>query len=207
MPGAVLLTFKKAITLFALVEPVAMIPVFLASVKGRSVEDKQRYARAIGLAVAVALLAAALLGTTILGLLGISIAAMQVGGGVIMMLLAIAMVLGKESTFKGVPVAAEHMDASVVPLAVPLLAGPAAFSYVISGSDWRSYPEALSTLIPILAVGLVCWVLYHVASRTDHDANRSTLDLVERIGGFLLIAMAVELMATGMKGLFPGLVA
>lgn len=205
MPGLVLLIIKKTITLFALVEPVAMTPVFLTAVRGFAISDKHRYARDIAIAVTVSLLAAALLGTAILDLLGISISAMQVGGGVIMLLLAIAMVLGKESTFKGMPESGEPLTASVVPLAIPLLAGPAAFSYVISGSVWSTYIGVITTLVPIFIVGSACWALYHIASRTDHTANKTTLDLVERIGGFLLTAMSVELMAAGIKGLFPGL--
>lgn len=128
------LTLKKTITLLVLVGPVSMIPIFLASTEGFDLHRKGRFARTIGLSVTVALLAATFFGMPILGLLGVSLGAMQVGGGVIVLLLAIAMVLGKESTFKGSPsVTSDYgvQEAAIVPLAVPLLAGPAAFSYVM----------------------------------------------------------------------------
>ena len=77
---------------------------------------------------------------------------MQVGGGVIVLLLAIAMVLGKESTFKGSPRIANEdgvREAAIVPLAVPLLAGPAAFSYVMGNSAWQTYADLIHVVVAL----------------------------------------------------------
>jgi small neutral amino acid transporter SnatA (MarC family) len=140
------LTLKKIITLFALVEPVAMIPIFVAASEGLDIAGKVRFARTIAVSVTIALLVATFLGMPLLALLGVSIGAMQVGGGIIVLLLAIAMVLGKETSFKGMPITPdEHgvRQAAVVPLAVPLLAGPAAFSYVMANSSWSTYPDLI----------------------------------------------------------------
>lgn len=202
------LTLKKTITLIALVGPVSMIPIFLAITTGFTTERRARFARTIALSVTVALLVATFLGMPFLGLLGVSLGAMQVGGGVIVLLLAIAMVLGKETTFKGSPTASdgEEMElrpASIVPLAVPLLAGPAAFSYVMGNSVWRTPADLIHILVPILAVGIACWVTFRTASHAGKSVRQSTLDLVERVGGFVLAAMAVEMMATGLRSLFP----
>lgn len=200
------LTLKKAITLFALVEPIAMIPVFIATTERLAGPHKNRFARTIALSVTVALLVAAFLGMPLLGLLGVSLGAMQVGGGIIVLLLAIAMVLGKETSFKGLPLAADAQPlrgVSIVPLAVPLLAGPAAFSYVMANSVWHSYLDLVHVVLPILIVGSICWLTFSVASRAQMQIRQSTLDLVERVGGFVLAAMAMEMMATGLRALFP----
>ena len=200
------LTLKKTITLFALVEPIAMIPIFLAAAVELKQPDKMRFARTIALAVTVALLVATFLGMPLLSLLGISMGAMQVGGGVIVLLLAIAMVLGKETSFKGMsPSPEEHAagNASIVPLAIPLLAGPAAFSYVMANSAWHTSAELASVVLPIIIVGLLCWLVFRAATRAEREISKSTLDLVERIGGFILAAIAVEMMATGLRKLFP----
>lgn len=199
------LTVKNVITLFALVEPVAMIPLFVATVDGLTPAAKIRFARTLATSVTIALLIAAFLGMPLLSLLGISLGAMQVGGGIIVLLLAIAMVLGKETTFKGTEGAPAPRDASIVPLAVPLLAGPAAFSYVMAHSTWHGYLDLIHVVFPIFAVGFACWVTFRLACRPGHGIRKSTLDLVERIGGFLLAAIAIEMMATGLKGLFPAL--
>ena len=200
------LTLKKTITLFELMGPVSMIPVFLAATEGLDLHSKVRFARTIGFSVTVALLAATFLGTPVLGLLGVSLGAMQVGGGVIVLLLAIAMVLGKESTFKGSPSVANESgvrEAAIVPLAVPLLAGPAAFSYVMGNSAWRTSADLIHVVVPILIAGIGCWITFHMACHAEKKIRQSTLDVVQRVGGFILAAMAVEMMATGLRGLFP----
>ena len=204
------LTLKKTITLFALVGPVAMVPIFLAAAQGLDLPQKARFARTIGLSVTVALLLASFLGMPLLGFLGVSLGAMQVGGGIIVLLLAIAMVLGQETSFKGLPSAANGSrvsEASIVPLAVPLLAGPAAFSYVMGNSEWHSAAELIPVVVPILIIGIACWLIFYTACRSGTKIRQSTLDIVERIGGFILAAMAVEMMATGLRSLFPVLVA
>jgi multiple antibiotic resistance protein len=200
------LTLKKTITLFVLMGPVSMIPVFLAATEGFDLRSKGQFAKTIGLSVTVALLVATFLGMPILGLLGISLGAMQVGGGVIVLLLAIAMVLGKESTFKGSPSIANEdgvREAAIVPLAVPLLAGPAAFSYVMGNSAWQTYDELIHVVAPILIGGIVCWITFYMASQAEKKIQQSTMDVVQRVGGFILAAIAVEMMATGLRALFP----
>jgi multiple antibiotic resistance protein len=200
------LTLKKTITLFVLMGPVSMIPVFLAATEGFDLGSKGRFARTIGLSVTVALLVATFLGMPILGLLGVSLGAMQVGGGVIVLLLAIAMVLGRESTFKGSPTIANEdgvREAAIVPLAVPLLAGPAAFSYVMGNSAWHTSADLIHVVVPIFLAGIACWVTFYMACQAEKKIRQSTLDVVQRVGGFILAAIAVEMMATGLRGLFP----
>lgn len=203
------LTIKKTITLFVLMGPISMIPVFLAATEGFDLHSKGRFARTIGFSVTVALLVATFLGMPILRLLGVSLGAMQVGGGVIVLLLAIAMVLGKESTFKGSPSAANEYgvrQAAIVPLAVPLLAGPAAFSYVMANSAWHTSTDLIHVVAPILIVGIACWITFYMASQAEKNIRQSTLDVVQRVGGLVLAAMAVEMMAAGLRGLFPMLI-
>lgn len=200
------LTMKKTITLFALVGPVSMIPVFLAAVAGFDLRGKQRFARALGFSVTVALLIAAFLGTSFLGLLGVSVGAMQIGGGIIVLLLAIAMVMGKETSFKGStppPSGEAGHEASIVPLAIPLLAGPAAFSYVMANSTWQHQWDLVHVVVPILVVGPACWITFHLAAGAQRRVRQSSLDVVEKIGGFILSAIAIEMIATGLRALFP----
>lgn len=200
------LTLKKTITLFALVGPVTMVPLFLATTRGLDLQRKTAFARTIGLSVTVALLVATFLGMPLLGFLGVSLGSMRVGGGIIVLLLAIAMVLGQETSFKGLPAEANGShtaEVSIVPLAVPLLAGPAAFSYVMGNSEWHAYADLIHVVAPILIVGLACWFTFHAACQRGEKIRQSTLDIVERVGGFILAAMAVEMIATGLRSLFP----
>ena len=200
------LTLKKTVALFALVGPVGVIPLFLAAVEDDDMHGKLKFARTIGVSVSVALLIAAFLGMPLLGILGVSLGAMQVGGGIIVLLLAIAMVLGQETTFKGVPSnRGEAREASIVPLAVPLLAGPASFSYVMANSEWNASSDLIHIVLPILFVGAACWFVFRGAAMAGKAAGKSTLNLVERVGGFILATMAIEMVATGLRNLFPAL--
>jgi multiple antibiotic resistance protein len=201
------LTLKKAITLFALVEPFAVVPLFVAASSGLDAAGKIRFAKNIAVSVTIALLVAAFAGRPFLALLGVSLGAMQAGGGIIVLLLAIAMVLGKETTFKGMPTTDSHgeREASIIPLAVPLLAGPAAFSYVMANSTWQGYMDLIHVILPILIVGMSCWLTFRLACSAERQIRQSTLNLVERIGGFILAVIAVEMIATGLRGLFPAL--
>src|SRR3954465_14255285 len=79
------LTLKKTITLIALVGPFSMIPIFLSSVRGLDFNGKARFARTIAISVTAALFVATFLGMPLLGLLGVSLGAMQVGGGIIVL--------------------------------------------------------------------------------------------------------------------------
>ncbi|MGB4468781.1 MAG: MarC family protein [Azovibrio sp.] len=210
MLASMILILKNVITLFALVEPVAMIPIFVAATEGLDAAGKIRFARTIGISVTIALLVAAFLGMPLLSLLGVSLGAMQVGGGIIVLLLSIAMVLGKETSFKGtVPSVAIHdvREATIIPLAIPLLAGPAAFSYVMAHSEWKTYSEAVQVVLPILIVGFLCWLTFRIACQAERQIRKKTLDLVERVSGFILAAIAVEMIAAGLRGLFPVLAA
>jgi multiple antibiotic resistance protein len=116
------------------------------------------------------------------------------------------MVLGRETSFKGLPSNATASDAaevSIVPLAMPLLAGPAAFSYVMGNSEWHDYADLIHVVLPILIVGMACWITFYAACHRGETIRNSTLDIVERVGGFILAAMAVEMIAGGLRGLFP----
>jgi multiple antibiotic resistance protein len=199
------LLLKKTIALFVLVGPISLIPVFLATVEGLEQKEKVRFARSVGYSVVTALLIAAFLGIPIFSILGVSTGALKVGGGIIVLLLAIAMVLGKETSFKGAPTDMGPLkirDPSLVPLVIPLLAGPAAFSYVMANSTWQRPSDLIHIVLPIVIVGVACWLIFHFSLHAKRIVKGNNLDLMERIAGFILATMAVEMMADGLRALF-----
>ncbi|MBC8737022.1 MarC family protein [Paraburkholderia sp. UCT31] len=196
--------FKKLVTLLALVDPFSMVPVFLGAVNGRLPAQKEAFARAVGVAVAVALLVTAVAGGTILQIFGISIGNMQVAGGVLVLILAVAMVLGKEEAVKQGH-SPREVAPTVVPLAVPLMVGPAAISFTIGNNHWSGIEDIPALLIPPVIVGLATWFTFGAAARAGKVVNATALDLIEKVGGFLLAAMAVEMLGTGLKSMFPAL--
>jgi len=204
----IVFTLKKTLTLLALVDPLLAIPLFISATSGLDIERKHQFSRQLGLTVALALLAGGLFGLHFLSFMGVSLAAIQVGGGAIVFVVAVAMVVAKEETVKYT--AAESAQAasgpSIVPLGVPLLAGPAALSYVMATSRIEKWGDLLSVILPPVLAGVATWLSFRLASRGGRLLATTTLKVVERLAGFLLTAIAVEMMATGLKALFPPLV-
>jgi multiple antibiotic resistance protein len=198
------LIIKKLITLLALVDPFCMVPVYLGAANGKSVSEKEDFARAVGLAVAVALLVATFAGGAILNVFGISFGSMQVAGGILALILAIAMVLGKEEAVKQGH-SPKEVAPKIVPLAIPLMVGPAAISFTIANSHWTAAYDLPGLVLPPLVVGAVTWLTFGTSARAGNFVSATALDLIEKVGGFLLAAMAVEMLGTGLKGMFPAL--
>ncbi|HUY02745.1 MAG TPA: MarC family protein [Rhodocyclaceae bacterium] len=203
------LLLKKIVTLLALVEPFGLIPLFLQATGGLSVSSQRRYARVLGVTVTVALVGAGLIGAEILDLLGMSLGGMRVGGGIIVLILGIAMVLGQEKAVKQTAAetsaAADREGRGIVPLGIPLLAGPAALSYMMTHGTLQRVVDFSLVVIPGLTVGAITWATFHFAAKTQRWLTAAKLNVIERLTGFLLAGMAIDMMATGLKELFPPL--
>ena len=204
-----LLILKKTITLLALIEPFSVIPIYLATVEGLPAAAQRRFARALGITVTVALLVSGLLGLHLLSMVGVSLDGMRVGGGLITLLIAIAMVVGQEKAVKqGHYDASASIDgrgASIVPLGIPLLVGPATLAYSMVTSSLGTSAEVGIVVIPSLICGLITWGVFASSQRASGFMTPSMRGIVERLSGFLLAGLAVDLIATGMLGLFPAL--
>jgi multiple antibiotic resistance protein len=197
--------FKKLLTLTALVDPFLAVPLFLAATGSMTSAARARFAQQLGLTVGLGLLGGGLIGMHVLSIMGVSLAAMQFAGGTIAMLVALAMVLAKEETVKmsADEKTSAETAASLVPLGIPLLVGPAALSYVMATSSFSQGWDIVNIVLPPVFVGLLTWVVFAMAGRTQKLFSHNALSVIERVTGFLLAALAVEMMANGLKGLFP----
>lgn len=202
-----ILTLKKTLTLLALVDPLLAVPIFISATATMTSVAKKRFCRQIAFAVGCALLVRGLFVLHFLSFMGVSLAAIQVGGGAIVFVLSLAMVMAKEEAVKYT--VAESAQASqgpsIVPLAIPLLAGPAALSYVMATSKITIVGDLLQVVVPPLLVGFATWVCFRLASKGQALMSESILRVIERVSGFLLSAIAIKMMAAGLKVLFPGL--
>lgn len=201
------LTMKKTLTLMALVDPLLAIPLFVAATRHYDMLFRYRYSRQLGVTVAVSLLAGGLFGLHFLNFMGVSLAAIQIGGGAIMFVMALAMVIAKNASVKYTQDESDDAASgpSIVPLGIPLLAGPAALSYVMATSRITGARDLLPILFPPVAVGVLTWLCFRIASRGGGRLPVSMLKVIERLAGFLLTAVAVEMMAGGLKAMFPTL--
>jgi multiple antibiotic resistance protein len=198
------------IGLMVIVNPLLAVPAFAALTGGEDHTQRRTTAYHAALTVAVVLSASALGGQALLHLFGISVPAFQVGGGILILLMAIAMLharmSGARHTEEEADEAQEKEQVGVVPLGVPLLAGPGAISTVIiyahNGTGWL-YTGVLVAEIWLVA-GLV-WLSLHLGEGVARVLGTTGLNIATRIMGLLLAAIAVGFITHGLRVLLPGL--
>lgn len=202
--------FKISIALFAIVNPVGSVPIFISATDGWSSQDRARTAKTAAFTVFMVLVASAFFGDQILAFFSISIPSFQVGGGILLMLIAISMMHGKQSHTRQTPeeaeAAAEREVIAIVPLSIPLLAGPGAISsMIIAAQQNSSFLGHISLVIPIAVICLLIWATLRLSVGIAHKLGTIGINIVTRLMGLILAAMAVEFIAHGITGLFPNL--
>jgi multiple antibiotic resistance protein len=203
--------FKIGIALFAIVNPIGSIPIFITATNGWSAADRARTARTVVLTVFLVLSGSVFLGDRILEFFGISIPSFQVGGGILLMLIAISMMHGKQSGTRQTPeeaaVVADRDTIAVVPLSIPLLAGPGAISsMIITAQQSQSWWGHVALILPVAAICALVWLTLSLATGIADRLGTIGINIVTRLMGLILAAMAVEFIAHGLGSLFPVLV-
>jgi len=196
--------------LLAIVNPLGALPIFLSmSDKDDPNADIRTINRAAS-AVALILLVSAWTGESLLGFFGITIDAFRVGGGLLILLMGISMLHGKQSHVQHCPnetVEAEAKeDISVVPLAIPLMAGPGSISLVIlDAHKVHSWSGEIMLALAIITVAVIVWLVLFIAEKMSDKLGAIGLNIATRIMGLILAAIGVQFIADGIKQLLPGL--
>jgi len=198
--------------IFVVVDPLAAIPFFLAMTSDQSPEQRRDTARRAAIGAWLILTAFGLLGALLFRLLGISIPAFKLAGGVLLLLIAIDMIRTAPSAARITPPEVEagavKDDVAIVPLAMPLLAGPGSIATVIVLMG-RVQPKQWWNGVPVLvAIALVAFVTYltlAAANRVERVLSRTGMNILERVAGMLLAAIALQFMIDGAGEAFPGL--
>jgi multiple antibiotic resistance protein len=197
------------VTLTAVVDPFLAVPFFLAFTASRNEAERRRLAQVVAITVFLVLAVSAFIGEALLELIGASLAAFRVGGGLVLLLMALAMLNAQAGGVRQSRAEAKELEEGelqgVVPLAVPLLAGPGAISTAIIAAEGGSLAHQVTLVLCIAVVCLVVWLALRAAHRIATRMGTTGLNVATRILGLLLAAMAVQTMAIGMKALFPGL--
>lgn len=199
---------KIFIAILAILNPFGVLPVFLSVTAGSTEPERKKIARTVALAVAGVLALTALVGEIALQLFGISIASFQVGGSILLLLMAVSMMFARESADKAESTAIPQdlRSVAVVPLSVPLLAGPGSISTIIIYANLAESPLHIGIIILcISAAALLVWIVLRLASRIGRFIGPLGLSIVSRLMGLLLAAIAVEFFAKGIVKLLPGL--
>jgi multiple antibiotic resistance protein len=198
-------------TLLAIVNPLGVIPIFVSLTRGSTEKERRHIARTTSITVAVVLVAATLSGKALLDFFGVSIDSFKVGGGILLLLMSIDMMQAKHTQSKQTPEEAEEAEEkesiAVVPIGMPLLAGPGAISSVIIYAQASFRPLHVGLIIgSSLLVALLTWATLIVANPLSKVMSKTSINIATRLMGLLLAAIAVEFIAGGLSQLLPGLV-
>ena len=201
---------KPLIALLAIVNPVGVVPFFIHFTPRFSREQRRRTIRISALTAFLVVALSALAGLKIIEVFGISIASFQVGGGTLLLISALQMLSAQqaESTPEDVSEGQEKADAgasvAVVPLAIPLLTGPATISTMVIYAQRTTHWWEQAVLVGYgVVVGLAVLAAFRASVRIARVVGRTGTKVTTRPMGLILAALAVEIMADGLTQLFP----
>jgi multiple antibiotic resistance protein len=202
--------FKSFISLLALINPLGAIPFFLSLTAQQSELEKKGTIRVTSISVFCVIAVTALLGQQIIEFFGISVGSFEVGGGIIMLLMAISMLNAQTGNTRSTP--EERMEAeeknsiAVVPLAIPLLTGPGSISTVIVYSaNSAHWYDRFALVILGAVIAALCFGALNLAEPIARWVGRTGINIGTRLMGLMLSALAVEFIINGLKTLLPNL--
>jgi multiple antibiotic resistance protein len=191
-------------SIFVLVDPIAAVPTFLAMTDGSDRTRRRHMAVRAAWTCFVVLLTFSIAGTLIFRLFGITLAAFKIAGGLILGSIGLEMLRARRSATKETPgeteEGAEKEDVGIIPLGVPMLAGPGAISTVMvlmtQNQDW---PHAVIILAAIGASSAISYVVLAAADRVSSLLHQTGIRILTRMMGLLLTAIAVQFILNGLK--------
>ena len=201
---------KPLIALLAIVNPIGVVPFFIHFTQGFTSEQRRRTIRVASFTAFLVVAISAVAGLRIIEFFGISIASFQVGGGMLLLISAIQMLqahpaeTSKDDVDEGASKADAGASIAVVPLTIPLLTGPATIStMVIYAQKTRSWWE-LGVLVGYgVVIGAAAFLALSASGRIAKLLGQTGINIMTRLMGLILAALAVEIMADGLGKLFP----
>lgn len=190
------------VLLFAVIDPIGTLLLFLAVTGGFSQKDLKRVAlRAILYSGGVMLLFL-VVGQMLLGAMGIRLVSFQIAGGIILFLFGLKMIFGQDVSHSHDRAEPGH-DIAVFPLAIPSMASPGAITAVVVVTDNRRYgfEEQAVTAMVLVGVLIITYVLLRMANFLHHWLGDSGSAILIRVMGMILAALAVEIVIQGIAGL------
>ena len=189
-----------------LVDPIAVVPTFLAITQGESEERRRVTARRACIAAAILLIVFAAAGNLIFRAFGITLPAFRIAGGAILWLVAMDMLRGERRTQESEAEIDEGIrkeDVALTPLAMPMLAGPGAISTVMVLSGQAQTPGHAAVIYASIVVTLlISWIMLRVGDRVMSQFGQTGIRVIMRIMGLMLAAVAVQFIVTGIREAF-----
>ncbi len=191
-------------SIFVLVDPIAAVPTFLAMTVDSNRMQRRHMALRAAWTCFIVLLTFSMAGTFIFKLFGITLAAFKIAGGLILGLIGLDMLKAKRSPTKETPgeteEGAEKEDVGIIPLGIPMLAGPGSISSVMvlmgQNADW---PHVIVIVAAIAAAAAFSFLVLAAADRVSSYLQETGIRILTRMMGLLLTAIAVQFILNGLK--------
>lgn len=201
---------KFFISLCALVNPIGMIPIFTTMTNHQSFLERRKTNLIANFSALLILLISLFFGNNILNIFGISINSFRIAGGMLIISIAFSMISGQFiNNINEIKKEKEDNtldNISVVPLAMPLIAGPGAISSTIVWSAYySSWMNLFGCTLVIILFAFVCWLCFEVAPCVVQILGQTGMNIITRIMGLLLMSLGIEFISVGISSIFPGL--
>lgn len=190
------------ISLFVICSPLTAVPVLIGLTPKATSAERRQIGIKIGIACGLILTISTWLGAVFLDFLQVKVASFQVAGGIILLLLGLSM-LSSNPVKENKEMNEDSSAIIVIPMAMPLLAGPGAISTAIVQSSLHpAYMDKLWLTIATMSIGVIISCILYFSTRIEKFLGLKGLNVVTKIGGLILAAIAIETMSKGMAGLF-----
>ena len=190
---------KTTIALIAIVDPIGCLPLFLSLTGQHKKINKKNVVKMTAITVFIILVTSLFLGDKILNMFGISMPSFQICGGILLLIMAISMMLGKHQVIEsGQNGKSDKELIAFVPLSIPLLAGPGAMSnMIIAAHQAPNFINQSFLILPCLAVSLLIWLTLSFAENISNVIGAIGTKIITRVMGLLLGSMAIEFITRG----------
>ncbi|MCI7717371.1 YchE family NAAT transporter [[Pasteurella] aerogenes] len=195
------------ISLIALVNPIGVVPIFYSMTTDLTKIQQNRISLITCFSVVVILLVSFFFGNFILNSFNISIDSFRIAGGIVVVMIALTMINGKlgehkinkEEKNENIE---DYNNIAVVPLAMPIMAGPGSISAtIVFGSTQHDISDYLYSSLTIALFGLGCYILFRYSEPVIKRLGKTGSNVITRIMGLLLMSLGVEIVTTGLKNL------
>lgn len=199
---------KFLAAMFVLLNPIGTVPIFLGVTSNQSRDRRNQTGRIAAMTVTTVLILSILVGDYALKAFGIDVPSFQVGGGILILLLALHMLQARQSELKQTPEEALEAEANesvgVVPLGTPLMAGPGTISTAIIIADSaQTWLDKGLLIVASLFAGFCVWLILRMAEPIGNALGRTGINILTRLMGLILTAVAVKVITSGLIQLMP----
>ncbi|ERH28650.1 MULTISPECIES: MarC family protein [Aggregatibacter] len=192
------------VVLWAVIDPIGSIPVYLTKTVGLSVEDRRKIARKAVMISAGILIFFLIAGQALLEAMQIPLTAFQIAGGLVLLLFALTMIFGEGKPEQEIKLSSNLNELAVYPLAVPSIASPGAMMAIVLLTDnhrFSLFDQTMTTLI-MLSVLLITYLLFLAANRIQRWIGNTGAAVISRVMGLILAAVAINNMLVGIRDFF-----